>query len=145
LDFELVGDKDGSSRCKENFDMSGRGLRGDDSPRQNRLVCRRGGQRPWLRRIKVRCDQPRIGEQCDEAGREEPTIPDFGSLGVLAKGELGKVALEIIASDYGIFIHHDQAFVFRPAKSPDLAFVPLAIRKGVVLYWGGWRNLDGVN
>lgn len=51
--------------------------------------------------------------------------------------------MEIITSDNGIFIHHDQAFVFRPAESPNLAFVPLGIRKEDVC--GVGRNLDGVD
>ena len=59
-------------------------------------------------------DQLGIGQQGNQAGREEPTIPDFGTFSILPKGKLGEIGLESVAADNGVFINHDETFVLGP-------------------------------
>jgi len=115
LYFDLIGYEDCCSRGEENFDVSRRRLRWYYSPRKNRVVRRGGGQLPGLRGIKMTSHQLGIGEQGNQASREEPAVPDFGSFSILAERKLGEIALESVAADNCIFINDDEPFVIGPA------------------------------
>ena len=115
MDFNLIGYEDCCPRGEEDFDVSRRRLRWYDSPGKNRLVRRGGSHLPGLRGIKMTSHQLGIGQQGNQASREEPAVPDLGTFSILAERKLGEIALESVAADKCVFIDDDETFVIGPA------------------------------